>query len=246
LKSIAGLRIQREENMKISNMLLTVALTLFAGQVLADIDFLSDYSKLKKPVDGLHNLRYVAPGAFKKLNDYNQLFIDQPEIFISPDSKYQGAKPDDMKIIADSLREAMSSEFRSSFEVVDQPGLGVITVRIALVNLHLKKAKRGLLSYTPVGAVAHATKSALEENITKKISLVEVTIEAEVLDSATGEVLGATIEHRGQAKDKKAKLKEEASSWEEINSLLHTYAVRMKCRLDNARLPEGQQTACTL
>jgi hypothetical protein len=232
--------------MKISNMLLAVALSFFAGQVLADIGFLSDYSNLKKPVDGLHNLRYIAPGAFQKLTDYDQIFVDQPEMFISPDSKYQGAKPDDMKIIADSLREAISSELRDSYTVVDQPGLGVITLRLALVNLHLKKAKRGFLSYTPIGAVAHATKSALEDNITKKISLVEVTVEAEVLDSATGEVLGATIEHRGQAKDKKRKLKEAATSWDEINALMHTYAVRMKCRLDNARLPADQQVACTI
>jgi hypothetical protein len=227
-------------------MLLAVALNLFAGQILADINFLTDYSKLTKPVDGLHSLRYVAPGAYQKLRDYNLIFIDQPEIFISPDSKYKGAKPDDMKIIADSLREAVSSELRSSYDVVDQPGLGVITIRMAMVNIHLKKTKRGLLSYTPVGAVAHATKSALEHDITKKISLVEVTIEAEVLDSATGEVLGATIEHRGQAKDKKRKLKEAATSWDEIDALLRTYAVRVKCRLDNARLPEDQQMACTL
>jgi hypothetical protein len=167
-------------------------------------------------------------------------------MFISPDSKYQGAKPDDMKIVADSLREALSSELRASYDVVDQPGLGVLTVRIALVNLHLKKAKRGFLSYTPVGAIAHAAKSALEDNVTKKISLVEVTIEAEVIDSATGEVLAAVVEHKGQAKDKKRKLKEAATSWDEINALMHTYAARLTCRLDNARRQEDQQVACTI
>ena len=222
----------------------SIVCLLIPAVTLADVDFLSDYSKLSKPSDGTEDLMYVAPGAFERLAEYDKIFVDQPEIFLSPSSKYKGLKPDDMKIVVDLFRDALTTELGSSYEIVDQPGLGVLYIRLALVDLHLKKAKRGLLSYTPGGALIHAAKTAMQNDVTKKISLIEVTIEGEMIDSSTGEVLAAIIEHRGQAKDKKSKTKEEASSWAEINSLLQSYATRIKCRLDNARVSEDQQVQC--
>ena len=85
-------------------------------------------------------------------------------------------------------------------------------LRVAASNLYLKKAKHGFLSYTPIRAVAHAAKQAATDDIAK-ISLVEVTIEGEILDSVSGERIAAFVTQRGQRKDKKHKM--EPSSWNE-------------------------------
>ncbi|MET0660826.1 MAG: hypothetical protein ABW110_22015, partial [Steroidobacteraceae bacterium] len=67
--------------------------------------FLTDYSNLKPSPDNPFDEMYVAPDALKRAAQYTAVMVDQPELFIHPDSKYKGIKPDDMKIIADTLRE---------------------------------------------------------------------------------------------------------------------------------------------
>ncbi len=48
--------------------------------------------------------------------------IDQPEIFIHPDSKYKGMKPDDMKALADGFREILIDEIKKrDIRVVEEP-----------------------------------------------------------------------------------------------------------------------------
>jgi uncharacterized protein (DUF2235 family) len=65
---------------------------------------------------------------------------------------YKGMKPDDMKAIADSLRENVASELRAAgYEIVDKPGPNVMYVRMAVGDLMLQKRKRPILAYTPVG-----------------------------------------------------------------------------------------------
>ena len=230
--------------MKYRLLMLLILLAYSLNPAFAKVDFLSDYSKLANPGDGSQGLVYIAPESFDRLGSYDSIFVDQPEIFISSDSKYKGFKPDDMKTIADAMRQTLIDELSKSIKVVDQPGLGVLYLRVGLTDLYLKKAKRGLLSYTPIGAVAHAAKSAMQDDIMKKISLISTTVEGELLDSTSGIVLAAIVEGRGQAKDKKKKIKEEASSWGEIAALLQSYATRLKCRIDNSRIPKDQWAQC--
>ena len=58
------------------------------------------------------DLIYTAPGAFERLGKYRGVVVDQPEIWIDEDSDYGGAKPDDLKAIADLLREALTDRLK--------------------------------------------------------------------------------------------------------------------------------------
>ncbi|NJN53249.1 MAG: hypothetical protein HC809_17310 [Gammaproteobacteria bacterium] len=69
-----------------------------------------------------------------------------------------------------------------------------------------------------------------------KVKLHEAVIEAEIRDSVTGDVLASVYDQRGDHGDKKA-----YASWEEVEALLGSYAVRLKCNLDNA--PSGTRCA---
>ncbi len=206
------------------------------AQELGSSDFLSDYSHLKRSSDLYMDYAYLAPGA-ENMANYTAVMIDQPEIFIAPKSKYKGMKPDDMKQLADAFRTAIAQALAETYMIVDQPGPNVLYLRFAVSNLYLKKKKKGLLSYTPVGLVASAAKSALTSDFTKKIDLKELTIEMEVLDSSNGEQLAALLESRsGQ--------KEEPASWAELEKLIAVYSQRVRCRLDNARVTEENRVDC--
>jgi hypothetical protein len=203
--------------------------------------FLSDYSKLAAAPDNPFDEVYIAPTALARLGNYNSVMIDQPEIFIHPDSKYKGAKPDDLKLIADGLREAVARELYGSYQIVEQPGTGVLLVRMAVGDLVLQKRKRNLLAYTPAGAVIYAAKNALTSDMMNKIDLKNMKVEGEVLDSQTQEQLGALTTSRGSLS---TDTKEEPVSWKELETTFSTVGKRLRCRLDNAHVAPKQQQRC--
>ena len=141
-------------------------------------------------------------------------------------------KPDDMKQLADAFRYAMVQELAETYTIVDQPGPNVLYLRFAFSNLQLKKQRRRLMSYTPIGLVVNAV-----TDITSKIDLKGLTVEMELLDSTTEEQFAALLETR-------ADTEEEPTSWEELEALIVGYAQRGRCRLDNARLSEEDRADC--
>ena len=111
--------------------------------------------------EGGVDLIYRPAGALDRLAKYNKLMIDQPEIWLSPDSEFRGAKPDNIKAIADLIRERLTERVISrGYEVVDEPGPDVLYMRVALTDLYLKKEKRGIWAYTPAGAVSRTLANA--------------------------------------------------------------------------------------
>ena len=217
-----------------------LATTAFGSALAQDFvssDFLSDYSQLKQSTDKYMNYTYLAEGAPGKMAKYSAVMIDQPEIFVAANSKYKGMKPDDMKQLADAFRGAMAASLSTTYMIVDQPGPNVLYVRFAISNVQLKKHKKGLFSYTPVGLVRNAVRSAVITDFTKKIDLKGLTIEVEILDSSSEEQLAALLETRSGEKD-------EPASWVELEALVTVYSQRIACRLDNARRAEEDRVDC--
>lgn len=215
--------------------------------------FLSDYRQLELVQEDPPMMAYLAPGGFELFGRYDALLIDQPEIWISPDSKYGGAKPDEMKALSDEIQAAIVDELSSAYRIADAPGPSVLYVRMAASNLHLKK-KSKLLDYTPVGLVTNVTpgikeakeavKRAVLNDYSKRLSLIELTVEVELLDSLTGDRIAAMVEQRGQARDKEAGLKQGPTSWEEVDAMIVAYAQSLGCRFGNARVPESERKDC--
>jgi hypothetical protein len=94
----------------------------------------------------------------------------------------------------------------------------------------MKKKKRGLLGYTPVGLVVTAAGNLAG----MRMELASATIEAEVLDGGTNEQLGALIDPFS------SDTKDEEVSWENIEKQLTFYAKRLR-----ARLMEGETSGNT-
>ncbi len=206
------------------------------AQDIQSSDFLSDYSRLTRSTDDQRMVYSYLVNDPDRLANYSAVMIDQPEIFVSPDSEYKGMKPDDMKQLADAFRNSMVQELVDTYTIVDQPGPNVLYLRFAFSNLQVKKQRRRLMSYTPIGLVANVVKSAVTD-LTSKIDLKGITVEMEILDSTTEEQLAALLEIR-------ADTEEEPTSWEEVESLLVVYAQRFRCRLDNAHRPEEDRVDC--
>jgi hypothetical protein len=208
-------------------------------------DFLTDYSLLEPNTEGRFvSLRYFDPNVIQKLADYKAVLVDQPEIFIAADSKYKGAKGDQLKALADVARLATIERLEAGgYTIATEPGPDVLYMRWAITDLYLQKKKRGILSYTPLGMVVHATKSAAVRDLWKKIDIAELSMEMELSDLVTGELLGAAVTNRQGLRKAKGQ-KAELVSWQELDALFMTVGERLSCILDNARIPESEWTPC--
>lgn len=129
------------------------------------------------------DLAYIAPNAVKRLAAYNAVMVDQPEILFSPDSKVKGMKPDDLKALSEALRDTLSGSLaEGGYAVAQQPGPGVVYLRVALTDVMVEKKKRNVLAYTPVGAVVKAGSDLVKEAF-NKVDFIETTFQAELVDS---------------------------------------------------------------
>jgi hypothetical protein len=223
---------------------MTIALAVTSARAQASEEsFLTDYSHLKVSVANPFDESYVAPDARERAARYTAVMIDQPELFLDPSSKYKGMKPDDMKAIADALRESIASELRTSgYQIVDQPGPNVMYVRMAVGDLILQKKRRPILAYTPVGAVVNAAKNMMRD-VTSKVDVKNMKIEGEVLDSVTSEQLGAMTASRGSLSTAGTDASEEVS-WDELTELFTIVGKRLRCRLENAVAKESDWNKC--
>ena len=221
---------------------LALAIGTFSMPGLAQVPFsgfLEDYEQLQPSDDVWLNYIYTRPGFREKLSDTTAFMLEQPEIFVAADSKYGGMKPDDMKMMADTLRAVFAAAMVDEFQIAASPGPNTLIMRMAFTNVHLKKKGRSLLGYTPVGFVASSAKKAFLNDFVDNILLTEVVWEAEILDSQTGERYGALIIGLGNKNKKK-----EFTSWDQLMQVLEVGAERILCRLDNIRSAEGEIRDC--
>ncbi len=197
--------------------------------------FLIDYSDLEQVSEWEH----VDDSKEGILQNYTAIMVDQPEFIVAGDSKYKGMKPDDMKLISDTLRLVLVKELeRSNFRLVRSPGLDTIYLRTGLTDVHLKKKRKRLVQFTPLGLVATLATAPLQD-VMDKLELQEVTFEAELIDTVTWERVGALVERVGVAEDK-----DEQTSWEDFTHELEAMGGRLACRLNNSHLPEGEKRNC--
>ena len=226
-------------------------LTLLVGVLLTTSafaqhnDFLTNYKDLKRQDKGkfVSDL-YMVPNAVQRLADYDSVMVDQPEIFIAADSKYKGAKGDQLKALADIARLSTIARLEAGgFNVVDEPGSNTLYMHWAITDLYLQKKKRGILSFTPVGMVVHATKSSATKDLWKKIDIAELSLEIEFSDVVTGEVLAAAItSQQGLRKQKGSKA--QIVSWQALEALFDTVGERVRCNLSNAGQAEQAWQNC--
>ncbi len=210
-------------NIKRILVIFSTTILFFAGQCFAagaNSGFLHDYSNLKADPDRKGAMRYVKEGA--DLGKYNKIAIAPIEIWYHPQTKYRGIAPNDLKVLADSFRELIVEALEPDYPVVGSAGADVLVMRIAISNVKMKKKKKSILNYTPGGFAMYTMKGAAGKNII----LQDAVIEAELLDSTTGELLGTLVDRQ------KSTAKKGKPSWKEVKKALSFYAQRFRQRMD--------------
>ena len=198
--------------MKVTNLVILTLLVIstsvagWAQQQPELSGFLDDYPPLTPAEDG-EVLIWKAPNIEAK---YEAVLVDQPQIFLHPDSPYKGVEPDELQILADAYREIVATKLATIHPVVEQPRPNIIRLRLALTNVYVKK--EGGFSSGPTN------KHTLKRDLGRKYSLVEATVEAEGIDNETGQRLAVAV--RKKIKREGEDVNEEATTWDDLEEAM--------------------------
>ncbi|MBZ5589378.1 MAG: DUF3313 domain-containing protein [Acidobacteriia bacterium] len=210
---------QRSVQTLLALALLAGAPLVFAGEQFSG--FLDNYPEMSPDPDRPGAVEWTKPGVDR--SQYTKVMLEPLSIIVDPQSEYKGLSSSDVQALADGFRDAVVATLEPEIPVVQVAGSGVLYMRAALTGVELKKQKRGILGYTPVGFVVTAVKDA----VGKRISLQKAALEIEVLDSQTGERVGVIID---RDLSEKGGSKHELS-WKSIQDTLNFYATRFKARM---------------
>jgi hypothetical protein len=171
---------------------------------------LSDYSKLQSHSEVSY--RYIAPDRMSK---YSKFIIDPVAIHLHRRSKAKKKTNEaDRMDMKNYMHAALVKAIEDGYEIVHRPGRGVARVRIALTDI--KKADV-LLNIHPGSKLMGA-------------GLGGVSLEAEIIDSETGEQIAALVESQLGDRLSFAGL----SSWGDAKAIMDDWAQRFRDRVDEA------------
>lgn len=218
--------------MKITKLaILFLFCTLLAGCAASGMKdvtttgFLDDYSMLKPGGDDRAALVYVKPGTDFK--PYNKIMFERILVTLSPDAKHKETDPAMLAELATYYQKALLDAVKGGYQLVDQPGPGVLRVRAAITGVRPSNpVSNTMSSIIPVGmVVAGATKAASGDNL----GTGEAATEIDVLDSQTGMRLAAAVDRRQGGK---AAFR---GKWKDTKDAFDYWAKRFRQRLDEAR-----------
>jgi len=151
--------------------------------------FLSDYARLK-PVswaEGIECWRDPDINAAK----YDKLLISRMVVTLKP-GEQKGIDPTDLKTLTDYFHQALVKAIEPQMQVVEQPGGGVLVLRIALTDLVPTSVGESLVgTAVPYGFVAEAGSGVASGRPAGSTPyLGETGMEVQFLDGASSKVLG--------------------------------------------------------
>lgn len=173
--------------------------------------FLSDYSRLEPIEDGL---RYL-PGD-GRLGEYDRFLLEPVRLRLHEDAEADAAHAAELAALKAHMTSAIADALRGAYRFTDEPGPGVARVRIALTDVMTSPARQLLPGWRLRDPRSDEPGGA--------------SMEAEILDSLTGEQIAALVETQRGEQVPLANL----TRWSGARAAMRDWAERFRQRLDEA------------
>ncbi|NJM55053.1 MAG: DUF3313 domain-containing protein [Verrucomicrobiae bacterium] len=151
--------------------------------------FLGDYDQLETGRENLAVYSYLKPGL--SLAEYTEIIFDDPEILLSDETR-QGISNEDLSAVLAFAENSIGS-IEEIVQVTSDPGPRVLRVRWAITDLKPASKANVVTGLVPQ---ARALSTVLGKGTGTYLFVGRIGIEAEVIDSVTGERLMAAVDTR--------------------------------------------------
>jgi len=194
--------------------------------------FLVDsYSLLQPGKEGEGNLVYMNPKA--KWKNYNKIMLDAVSVWFGKDSQASDTgvvPPDDVRALANSFYKKLSEQLSKDYTIVQSSGPDVMRLSVALTDV-----EHGMPLLDSISTVALSPIYALDKDrtVAKSTHLFvgHANVEARIVDSMSGELLGAGIDQRAGGK----KLGKGTGFWRDVENVFDYWAAKIRWRLCERR-----------
>jgi hypothetical protein len=140
--------------------------------------FLSDYSQLKPSPEFDGALSYQNPA--RNLKEYAKFMLDPVLVHFAPNARGGAIDPEKLDQLIDFFEEELAKALSKKYQVVDEPGSGVLRLRAAITDVQLT---------WPTYQIDPKSKTLV-------IGLGGASMEGEAIDSQTGERVLAVVDSR--------------------------------------------------
>lgn len=189
--------------------------------------FLKDYSQLKEGDDDQALLVYINPQT--DFRGYDKIMLDPVTLWANEDSDVFELPVEDRKMLGNYLLAALIENLKKDYTLVDQPGPGVMHLRTAITEAEG--------SWVVMDTIATVIPQLLMISNLKKLGtgtqafVGKASVEAEMLDSQTGERLLAAVDRRAGGKAWEGK----TESWADVKQSYDYWAKKLQTRLKELR-----------
>lgn len=190
--------------------------------------FLGDYSGLYP--DPKNGDLLIYEKSKDSLKNYRKFIIDPVTVYLLPGAENRGIDPDDLDRLARYFTDAITDQLlESGYEVVTDPGPGVLEVNLAITNVEPTGGKKNAALKAGATAASVATVPGVSL-LVPRLSVGKVGIEGEMTDSVSGERMVAFVTGKGGRRWFSGL--NAYKKWGDIEAAFRSWAKNFRKRLD--------------
>jgi hypothetical protein len=190
--------------------------------------FLGDYSGLYP--DPKNGDLLIYEKSKDVLKNYRKFIIDPVTVYLLPGAENRGIDPDDLDRLARYFKDAITDQLlESGYEVVTEPGPGVLELEIAITNVEPTGGKKNAALKAGATAVSVVTVPGISL-LVPRLSIGRAGIEGDMIDSVSGERMVAFVTGKGGRKWFSGL--NAYKKWGDIEAAFRSWAKNFRKRLD--------------
>lgn len=220
------------KNVKISILISLVMLFVGCAQTkqarkVETSGFLDDYSMLQEGKKEEALLLYLNPTVY--WTSYDKVLFESVSIWRGEDSKLDDIPENDLQRLADYLHTTVVTKLEEDYKIVDKPGPGVLRIRVAITEAG--KSNVGLDIFSSIVPQARLLSGAKSLATGTGSFVGGASVEGEIKNAITGELLAAFVDRRAGGKS----LKGSTNAWNDVEQAFQYWAERLSERLRELR-----------
>jgi hypothetical protein len=168
------------------------------------------------------------------LRHSNTFLLDKVRIYLIPEARQRDISQSDLDKLADHFTKAMRDQLQAGhYTLVDRPGPGVKTLRLAITNVEPNGNKTNALASGGEAVAAQAVVPVPgASELIPRIKVGKVSVEGELVDSQSGQVEMAFMTSKSGRRFFSGL--RAFQKWGDIDAAFHSWARNFRHRLDLA------------
>jgi hypothetical protein len=212
-----------------ASLLASGCATTYQANEVEPAGFLGNYSTLKEGGDDQALLVYYHPDLNNVCKNYNKVLLEPITMWVKDESSVADVSAEDQQNLKAYLQQSIKKALSSDYQLVTQPGAGVLRVRAAITEAEGSWVALDALTSIHPGTVVMSRLKQLAFGSGSFVA--ETAVEFSIEDSITRMSLFRGVDKRAGGKNWTKKF----NNWGKVEASYDYWAEKLKTRLSECR-----------